>query len=73
MNIFPYLTKHIFGIEFIIFCLDLKDNVVINQQSMINNSYTPFITWNWKVKFDAQGKLQQGSKKQTSQNALLFL
>ena len=26
---FPYLTKHIFGLEFIIFCWDLKENVVI--------------------------------------------
>ena len=72
ITIFAYLNKHIFGLEFIIFCWDLKENVVISQKSTSNNSYT-LITWNLTVSLNPQGKLQQESQKQKAQNTLLFL
>ena len=61
-----YLNKHIFGLEFKMFCLHLKIHMLMNWKSTINNSYRPFNNsrltvylnpqrgiWKWVIKITA--------------------
>ena len=61
-----YLNKHIFGLEFKIFCLHLKINMLMSWKATSNNSYRPFNNsrltvcmnpqrgiWKWPIKMIA--------------------
>ena len=61
-----YLNKHIFGLEFKIFCLHLKIHILMSWKPTSNNSYRPFNNsrltvylnpqrgiWKWLIKIIA--------------------
>ena len=59
ITIFPYLTSHNFCPKFKLFCLNLKDNMILSWKLTRYSSYKPFIPLELKVKLDPQRKYRQ--------------